>query len=292
MNAASNADLLQLSRIDQKRRGLQDRSIVCRQNRLDIFFRWMGETSPLRATQEDVERFLDERHIGPRTRYQWLSHLHSFYEMLGRQGVHAKDPTVKIPRPRLPRLLPRPAASADLDRALEGALPKHRCWIVLAAFEGMRCQEIAGLRREDVLETEKLIRVVHGKGGHERMMPLHPAVLAALQTLPMPRQGWIFKRPSGGRYKPEDLSDEFNRALRAAQVPATAHQLRHWFGTNLYAQTHDLRLTQEMLGHANLATTAIYTAFDRTAAAAAVGELGFAPNAPSDEGDEPPDIAA
>ena len=104
----------------------------------------------------------------------------------------------------------------------------------------------------------------------------------------MPRSGWIFLRPNGGPYKPEDLSHEFNAFLRANDVPATAHQLRHWFGTNLYGQTHDLRLTQEMLGHSNLATTAIYTQFDRRAAATAIGQLDF--SAPPD--DPGPDIAA
>jgi integrase/recombinase XerC len=288
----SNEELLRVSLIDQRRRGLRDRSIECRQNKLKTYMRYLGDRSPLEATQEDVEAFLDARPIGARTRYAWLSHLHSFYEMLARGDITDVDPTAKILRPKLPRLLPHPAASADLERALAKASPKHRCWIVLAAFEGLRCQEIAGLRREDIVETEGLLRVVHGKGGHERLLPLHAGVLTALEALPMPRVGWIFTRPSGGRYKPEDLSHEFNQFLRSAGVPAhtTAHALRHWFGTNLYGQTHDLRLTQEMLGHANLATTAIYTAFDRRAAAAAIGELGFTGD--EEEGDPDPDVAA
>lgn len=273
----TNDELLRLSRLDQKRRGLQPRSIECRQGRIETFMRWLGERSAVDATREDIETFLDARNIGPRTRYGWLSHLHSFYEMLERSDVEVVDPTVRIPRPKLPRLLPRPAASADLERALGAAEPKHRCWITLAAFEGLRCQEIAGLRCEDVVETEGLLRVVHGKGGHERLLPLHPVVLESLRLLPMPRVGWVFLRPRGGRYSPEDLSHEFNSFLRDVDVPSTAHQLRHWFGTNLYGQTHDLRLTQEMLGHSNLATTAIYTAFDRRAAAAAIGELAFTP---------------
>ena len=280
-------ELLRVSLLDQRRRGLQERSIECRQNKIKAFLRWTDNMglSVIDVTQEDVERFLDARPIGPRTRYAWLSHLHSFYEMLDRVGITDVDPTAKILRPKLPRLLPRPAATADLERALTAASPKHRCWIVLAAFEGMRCQEIAGLRREDVIEGEKLLRVVFGKGGHERLLSLHPAVLGALQALPMPRSGWVFLRPSGGRYKPEDLSHEFNSFLRANSVPATAHQLRHWFGTNLYGRTHNLRLTQEMLGHANLATTAIYTQFDRREAAAGIDQLNFDPS-------PDPDVAA
>jgi len=77
----------------------------------------------------------------------------------------------------------------------------------------------------------------------------------------------------GGPYSPQRVSVEFNRFFRSAQVDCTAHQLRHWFGTHLYSSTKDLRLTQEMLGHASPTTTSIYTAFDRTGAAEAVAAL-------------------
>ena len=62
----------------------------------------------------------------------------------------------------------------------------------LAAYAGLRCQEIAGLDREDVLEAKGLLRVVKGKGGVERIVPLHPEALAALRCLPMPRSGALF----------------------------------------------------------------------------------------------------
>jgi site-specific recombinase XerD len=77
-------------------------------------------------------------------------------------------------------------------------------------------------------------------------------------------------------YSPVDVSHHFNRFLRSAGVTGSAHTLRHWFGTNLYAQSHDIRLTQEMLGHASVITTAIYTAFDQRAAGEAVSAISFA----------------
>ena len=143
---------------------------------------------------------------------------------------------------------------------------------------GLRCQEIAGIRREDVLDSEGSLRVVKGKGGVERILPLHPAVAAALSALPMPRSGWMFTRPQGGAFTGPSLSQDFNRFLRSAGVTGSAHTLRHWFGTNLYKQSHDIRLTQEMLGHANIVTTAIYTAFDHRAATEAVSAISFAPD--------------
>lgn len=268
---------------DQVRRGLMGSSILQRDGKVASFARFIAPKPLLEAERHDVERFLDARGIGARTRYAWLSHLHGFYQWVLREELGTLDPTAKIIRPKMRRALPRPAATAELRMARYRADPKQLCWLLLAAYMGLRCQEIAGLRREDVLTADDLLRVTQAKGGKERLLPLHPEVLTALRDLPMPRTGWVFTRPRGGPYRPENLSHDFNDFLRSAGVDATAHQLRHWFGTNLYAQSHDIRMTQEMLGHANPATTAIYTAFDKKAAGVAVRAMTFA--------DPQPDIA-
>jgi integrase len=260
---------------DQERRGVLPSSVKRRDEAVRAFARYLEPRSLLDATRADVEDFLDRRHIGARTRYTWLSHLHSFYVWADREELSSLDPTARIVRPKLRRSLPRPAATGQLRQALDVADPQRRCWVLLAAYLGLRCQEIAGVRREDVLESEGLLRVVKGKGGKERLLPLHPDVLAALKALPMPRQGWVFIRPRGGPWSPCDLSNRFNRFLREAEVSATAHQLRHWFATSLYRETRDLRMTQEMMGHVDPSTTAIYTAFDLRDATEAVCALSF-----------------
>ena len=277
-----NAELIAAHHIDQERRGLMPNSIYKRDRYMRVFADFLEPGSLLGASREDIEVFLDSRHIGSRTRYAWLSHLHGFYEWSIREEVGELDPTVRIVRPKMRRALPRPAATEELRVALQAAEPRNRCWLLLAGYQGLRCQEIAGLRREDVLDTEGLLRIAKAKGGHERMLPLHPVVLSALQELPMPRVGWVFIRPRGGPFKPVDVSHDFNAFLRRAGVGATAHQLRHWFGSTLYAQSHDIRLTQEMLGHASPATTAIYTAFDRRAAGEAVRAMTFAEPEPDE----------
>lgn len=258
----------------QVRRGLIPRSIDRQVDCLTTFRRWLApDTALVAATSEQIEAFLDSRPIGPRTRYSYISHFHVFYEWCMKHGHRPDDPTLDIVRPRLRRLVPRPAPTTELARALSQGAPKHRAWILLAAFEGLRCQEIAGLRREDVLDTEGLLRITDGKGARERMVPLHPAVLAELVALPMPRSGWIFRRPDGGRYTGQRMSRHFNEFLASTGATFTAHQIRHWHATRIYASTHDLRLTQELLGHSSPATTAIYAAWDRGAAAEAVRGL-------------------
>ncbi|MGH9090181.1 MAG: tyrosine-type recombinase/integrase [Acidimicrobiales bacterium] len=273
MTGRTNGDLLAMSLDDQRRRALRPHSIVNRQGALRALARWLEPKPLAEATREDIDSFLDTRRLAPRSRYTYLSHLHSFYAMLVAEGVVEHDPTARIVRPRLRRALPRPMSTEELREVLATADPRFRCWLLLGAYQGLRCQEIALLDREDVREAESLLRVVHGKGGHERMLPLHPEVMEALRALPMPRSGWVFVRGTGKPFTPGDLSAEFNRRLREAGASATAHQLRHWFGTELYRRTRDLRLTQELLGHASPTTTAVYTAFDRGAAGAAVAGL-------------------
>lgn len=262
---------------DQERRGLQPRTIRLRRILLSCFLRWCDDRSPFALNAEEIELFLDGRRIGARTRHSWLANLHAFYEWAVLHELTTIDPTERIRRPRVRRGLPRPAATDQLFEALAHATPMIRCWIVLAAYQGLRCQEIAGLRREDVQDTAGLLRVVHGKGGYERVLPLHPAVLDALRLLPMPSSEWVFRRPQGGPWRPDQLSVRFAGALRDLGVDATGHQLRHWFGTALYRDTHDLLLVQEMLGHASPATTAIYAAFDNRKARGAVNALLIAP---------------
>ena len=274
----TNDELIAAHHVDQVRRGLMPSSIECRDQRLGIFAAALSGRSMLDASRDDIEQLLDARQIGSRTRYSWLSHIHSFYVWAIREDLTLTDPTSRIVRPKMRRALPRPADTGQLRVALDHAIGPERAWLLLGALMGLRCQEIAGLRTEDLIESEHLLRVTKGKGGVERLLPLHADVLEALIALPMPPRGWIFLRPKlGGPYSPAQMSSAFNKFLHREGVSASAHQLRHWFGTNLYAACHDIRVTQEMLGHANPATTAIYTAYDVRAAAEAVASMSFAP---------------
>lgn len=277
----SNDDLMTAMNLDMERRGLLQSSIIKRGIYLTAFARWLVPRTLGEATRQDVELFLDQRRtrkgakLAPRSRYTWLANLHGFYAFTLAEGLTDDNPIERIIRPKLRRSLPRPAATADIRHLLEVANPTERCWVLLAGLQGLRCQEMAGISREDVLDTEGLLRVVHGKGSNERLLPLHPDVLSALKAMPMPRVGRIFTRTRGGAYTANWMSVVFNRFLHENGVESTAHQFRHWFGTQIYSSTHDIRVTQELLGHASPATTAIYTAFDHRAAKTAVGDLSF-----------------
>lgn len=270
------AGVLTEIRRDHERRGFLRSTIEKRQIQVKALGRWMATRSIFDATRTDIESFLDSRDICARSRYTWLASLHVFFTWAVENGHMAVDPTAKIIRPRLRRMLPRPIRTADLRVAVASAEPMMRCWLLLAALQGLRCQEIAGLRREDILMSEHLLRIVHAKGGHERVVPLHPDVERELASwLTSNRGGWMFPRPRGGAHSPNQVSSLVSRHLRDCGVGGTAHQLRHWFGTFLYSGTRDLRLVQEMMGHSTPQTTAVYVKFDWNRAGPAIQGLSF-----------------
>lgn len=277
--ARPGSELIRAHRVYQERRGNLPRSLEKRAMCLRSFARHLEPRTLLEATREDIETFLDQRRtndgraITPRTRRVWISHLSVFYGWALAEELIDSDPTVRIVPPKMRRSLPRPIDDADLARALAEAPPQTRAILALMAYGGLRCQEVAGLDREDILEAKGLVRVVKGKGAKERIVPLHPEALAALRCLPLPRSGILFTRPRGGRFDPEQLSMLVRSYLRSIGVEATGHQLRHWFASNVYAACKDLRVVQELLGHENPATTAVYVAFSPADAAAAVATL-------------------
>ena len=254
----SNAELRAGFTQDQEARGLKPDTLRKRELHLVAFDRWLG-ASYLTVTADQLGSFLDGRRLGDKARYLWLSNLHRFYVWAIGQELTGHDPTAKIERPRTARPVPRPARSDELAGALERASAVERCWILLAAYQGLKVSEIARLRWEDVLRAEGSLRIpVVGRRGVriERFIRLHPDVIRELFALRMEPSGWIFTRPLGGPYPAERLSRALNVALRGLGVHATAEQLRHWFAREHLGATGDLRATQEALGHAWPATTA------------------------------------
>jgi integrase/recombinase XerC len=201
-----------------------------------------------------------------------LSHVRSFYQWALLEELIDIDPTRRLIRPRLQRRIPRPIGEIDLARVLDRAPDRIRPWLYLAAYEGLRACEIANLRREDILDSADppMLIVTDGKGGKQRLIPLSPIVAAALS--PMPAKGWMFLREDGlsGPNAPWRVSQAANAVLHRLGTRATLHQLRHRFATKIYANSRDLRVTQELLGHASPFTTAGYAAHSPSAALDAV----------------------
>lgn len=264
--------MLRLFERAQRRKGLRDRTIVDRTRTLERLAR---AGSLVELSTDDLEDWLDAQHIGLRSRRCYLSHLHAFYGWLVLSGFRVDDPTTPIVAPKVPKLLPRPIDGDDLDVALQMADARMRAWLCLACYAGFRCMEIAHLQREDVLDRADppMLRVVDGKGGKEGLVPLHPAVTEALHAHGMPASGPMFLSTRGTMFSPATVSGYVADYLHGLGLHDTAHCLRHWFGTNVYASTLDLRLTQEVMRHSDPASTAVYVAFNNLGAVDAVTHL-------------------
>jgi integrase/recombinase XerC len=230
----------------------------------------------LSATPADLAAWRASLTTGDAATVAYVSHARNFYSWALDQGLIDSNPAAALPVPRLGRRVPRPIAEDDLMYALAAAPRRIRCWLVLAAWCGLRAREIALLRRENVLETASppVLIVAAGatKGHSERVIPLSAFALTELSAARLPPSGYVFRRMDG-RPGPNEawlVSQLANRHLHNCGIAATLHQLRHRFGTAAYHASRDLRAVQELLGHANPSTTAGYAAWDRAAAAAAV----------------------
>jgi integrase/recombinase XerC len=182
------------------------------------------------------------------------------------------DPSRHLPHVRRPRRKPKPVSTEQLTDMLTRATAPYRTWFLLAAYAGLRCVEISRCDRQHVTETH--VWVPSGKGDRERYVPTHPALWRAVAELP---PGPIALDHDGvTRLTPQKVAHRGNHQLRKMQAGASMHRLRHWFGTQTYARTKDLRTVQDLLGHADVSTTQGYVEVvdaQRTAAVAALPDL-------------------
>jgi integrase/recombinase XerD len=210
--------------------------------------------------------------LSARTAARRLSALRQFHRFLLRESIRADDPTELLDAPRLPQSLPKYLTEQEVDALLEAAAarPGRTGATALAALEilyatGLRVSELLSLPRS-ALAGDAQFLLVRGKGGRERMVPLSDAAkeaAAAMSTLQEGSSRWLFP----GRDPRRPLTRQAFFAL-VKQVAAAAgieparvspHVLRHSFASHLLARGADLRSLQLLLGHADIATTQIYT---------------------------------
>ena len=217
----------------------------------------------------------DERPYSARTVARSLSSVRSFHRFLLREGGAERDPAAAIVQPKLPRSLPHPLPLDDVSRLLEApdtATPvglRDRAILEVLYGAGLRISELIGLDVDDVDLEEGSVRVL-GKGGKEREVPLgafgREAVKAYLvRARPMfaskVSRAALFLNQRGGRLTRQSCTRILAASVEAAGIDrrVTLHTLRHSFATHLLEGGADVRVVQELLGHASVATTQIYT---------------------------------
>ncbi|MFO1241868.1 MAG: tyrosine recombinase [Rickettsiales bacterium] len=225
-----------------------------------------------------------KEHVSERTAARKLSAVRQLYKFMVDEDFRKDNPTGDTEGPRLGRYLPEVLSHEDVDRLLaeaagdgsaEGA--RIHAFLQILYASGLRVSELVSLKLSHIQHIKNKERAaylyIHGKGGKERVAPLHPAALSALdnylalrgQFLSKAKKDspWLF--PSHGktghltRQRLGQLLKEL--ALRANIDPQKVHPhvLRHSFASHLLAGGADLRVIQELLGHADISTTQIYT---------------------------------
>jgi integrase/recombinase XerC len=214
-----------------------------------------------------------------------LSTLRGFFRFLDRHGLAHNPALGTIRTPKLPRAVPKPLTEADAGEAVAAAasLPREawqgkRDAAVLALLygAGLRLSEALGLVRANAPLCPCMLTIL-GKGGKERVVPILPAVAAAVADYVaacpwrLPPDGPLFVGARGGPLGPRLVQRQMERLRLSLGLPETAtpHALRHSFATHLLGNGGDLRAIQELLGHASLSTTQRYTAVDGAALLAA-----------------------
>lgn len=258
---------------------------------LDCFLIWASNCGidVLQATHRDFRRFLSSLSgagYAKTTVNRRLSAVRSFYSWLVREGVIESNPAAVVSSPKLPKPLPHVLSQEDVEKLLKcadastpaGALDAALVELLYAS--GARIGEVASLDVDRIDFSDKSVRLF-GKGSKERIVPLYPAALHALDAylaharpvlLANHRGGLtaeeaadaqraLFINARGARMSERSLRARFEKLLAQAGLAgmATPHTMRHTFATEVLDGGADLRSVQEMLGHASLSTTQIYT---------------------------------
>lgn len=227
------------------------------------------DRGPWSLGTDELAAWLAAHQWGVETRRSHRSSLRVFYRWAVRTGRVERDPAADLATLAPTRPAPRPAADGAVSSALDRAGPREALMLALARFAGLRRGEIARCHTEDLHEDPAGYSLrVRGKGGRVRVVPL-PGWLGQQLTQ---HHGWVFPSPASGHLTPEHVGRLMSRALGTA---GSAHQLRHGFATSAYATDRDIRAVQELLGHASVATTQVYTAAPDAALRAAMEGAGW-----------------
>jgi integrase/recombinase XerD len=267
-------------------RGASQNTIDAYTSDLEGYFGFLSEriVEALDASVKDVQAYLavlTNAGQAPASRSRRLSAIKQYYRFLLAEGFIEADPTSGLQGPKKQRALPKVLSIAEVDRllqtserrceGLEGrayfrALRFH-CLLEILYATGMRVSELVGLPRA-VLRGDRRLLSIKGKGGRERLVPLNATARMALDRFlevsgRFDNSPWLFPaRTTLGHVTRQGFAQDLKTVATDSGLHATRvspHVLRHAFASHLLDRGADLRAVQQLLGHADISTTEIYT---------------------------------
>lgn len=266
--------------------GFSPETVRAYEGHLEAFSRWCARNavSALDPTVHELRAYLaDLKRAGYATRTiaAHLSAIRSFFSWCLAEGLVEQDAAAMVQLPKMSRTLPTTVTAQEMGRLLDAPDPstpegrRDRAMLELFYATGARISELSRLNLGDIDWSARTVRLF-GKGSKERIVPVYRKALDAVRTYietarPLllassGRSGGrdvtaLFVSKRGNRMDANALRYRFNACCRAAGLPSdiTPHVMRHTFATDLLAGGADLRSVQELLGHASLSTTTIYT---------------------------------
>ncbi|MFV8834967.1 tyrosine recombinase XerC [Aquisalimonas sp.] len=226
-----------------------------------------------------IRQFVADGHRGGlsgRSLQRRLAALRTFFRFLVREGLMENDPAADIPAPKSGKRLPRTLDADAVARLLDGLAPGDDPLLLrdLALFEllyssGLRLAEAAGLDLDGVDLQDGAVQVL-GKGSRARILPVGRRALSRLEQwlgvrgqLASVDEQALFVSQRGGRLSRRSIENRLTQlAARVLGQPVHPHMLRHSFASHLLESSGDLRAVQELLGHASIGTTQVYTHLD------------------------------
>ena len=274
-------------------RGAANNTLEAYRRDLDHYCSFMiaNNGTMLEAKPADVRAYMQHeaaQGLAPASRARRLSSIRQFYKFLEAEGVINDSPASATPSPKSQRSLPKTMSIAEVDQLLNYARDtiiglkgrvlvravRFHCLLELLYATGMRVSELVSLPRK-VLAGDERTLLIKGKGGRERIVPLNTAAREALlrylnlgqepddDLAPMIATRWLFPSTSaqGHLTRQRFAQDLKTTAIDAGLDPkrVSPHVLRHAFASHLLDRGADLRVVQQLLGHADISTTEIYT---------------------------------
>ena len=263
-------------------RGLSKNTLSAYRNDLEKYFGFLEKRSrdPLSATSKDVEDFsLDiASGLSASSRARLLASLRGYHKFLVLENQRNDDPTKRLRSPKLPMRLPKALSQQEVMQLIEASGPapddesadylrlRNRAIVELMYSTGARVSEIVGLDLDEV-DDSGLMRV-RGKGSKDRLVPVGSYAKVALDAYLVRSRPVLSSRGSaravflnqrGARLSRQSIWEIIQKAAEGLGKEVSPHSLRHSFATHLLEGGADVRVVQELLGHASVTTTQIYT---------------------------------